>query len=145
MSSPDVRDAINEAVKSASAPLPVYDLSDWNDSRDILQSVSTKCVIVQYVVADEEMMNISSEGNQGWEQTGTVVVHYVEPSGYPSRDALTVCENIRNQLRGRRVDDKTAIEECSPFTDFGSSSFGLEGGAWKGWASNLFYRRRDCG
>jgi hypothetical protein len=145
MSSLDVRQAINAAVTAAAAPIPVHDLSDFVSLEDALPDTESEVVLVQYVVADETMASIGGRGNQGWRQDGTVVLHYVVPTGFDSEPVVTKGDAIREALRGRRLTDNITIESCEPFSDFGSGSTGLYGGAWKGWASNMFYVRRDCG
>ncbi|MDJ0792262.1 MAG: hypothetical protein QNJ71_10235 [Acidimicrobiia bacterium] len=145
MSSLDVRQAIEAAVVAAAAPIDVFDLSDYVTLEDVLTDVEDQAILIQYVTADETMMSIGGEGNQGWRQDGTVVLHYVVPTGFESGPVVTKGDEIREALRGRRLGGNITIESCDPFTDFGAGSTGLYGGAWKGWASNLFYSRRDCG
>ena len=145
MSSLDVRQAITAAVETAASPVPVYDLSDFISITDILAEVNDQVVFVQYVVSDEVFSSIGGEGNQGWEQTGTVVIHIVVPTGFESDPIVQFGDSIREYLRGKRLTSAITIESCEPFTDFGAGATGLYGGAWHGWASNLFYRRRDCG
>ncbi len=145
MSSKAVRDAIEAAVMAAAAPLPVYDLSDYQSLSDVLPTADTTAVLLQFVVADEEMRTIGNEGNQGWEETGTAVIHIMVPQGDDSGDTVTLCDSIRTALRGRRVAPSITIETCEPFTDFGGSAVNNDPALWKGWASNLFYRRKDCG
>ena len=147
MSSLDVRQAITAAVTAAAAPLPVFDLSDYTSLEEALPDAgdpTTEAILVQYVTSSEVMASIGGEGNQGWEQTGTVVIHYITPTGFESDPVVTKGDEIREALRGRRVGGNITIESCEPFTDFGVG-VGLYGGAWHGWASNLFYTRRDCG
>ena len=100
--------------------------------------------MVQYITADEYLATIGGDGGQGWEQEGTVVLHLVVPAGFASAATVAKGDAIREALRGTshgRVD----IESCEPFTDFGGSASSLRGGQWTGWASNLYYRRHDCG
>ncbi len=145
MSSLDVRQAINAAVAAAAAPIEVKDMSDYMSLEEALPNELSEVVLIQYVTSDEVMQSIGGDGNQGWRQDGTVVLHYVVPTGFASTPAVTKGDEIREALRGRRLTDKLVIESCDPFSDFGAGSTGLYGGAWKGWASNLFYSRRDCG
>lgn len=144
MSSTVVRQAIDAAVTTAAAPLPVYDLSDYLSSEDVLSKIDSQAVLIQYVTADEQQQNIGGEGNQGWMEEGTVVLHLVTPSGFESEPITTQGDTIREALRGKRIDPKIVIESCSPFVDMGSA-IGLSGGAWKGWSANLFYEKTDCG
>ena len=145
MSSLDVRQAINAAVTAAASPIPAFDLSDYVSSSEALGEINSEAVLIQYVVSDEIVSSIGGEGNQGWTQTGTVVLHLVVPTGFESDPVVTKGDEIRNALRGQRLTANITVESCDPFTDFGAGSTGLYGGAWHGWASNLFYRRRDCG
>jgi len=145
MSSPDVRTAINAAVTSAAVPIPTFDLSDYVSLEDCLGSIDSKAVLIQYVTSGERVATIGGEGNQGWEEDGSVVLHYVVPSGFDSGPTTAEGEAIRLQLRGTRLAPGITIESCDPFTDFGAGSLGMYGAAFHGWASNLFYVRRDCG
>lgn len=145
MASPNVRTAINAAVASAAAPIQTFDLSDYVSLEDCLGSIDSQAVLVQYIATGERVASIGGEGNQGWEEDGSVVLHYVVPSGFESGPATAEGEAIRLQLRGRRLGDGITIESCDPFTDFGAGSLGMYPAAWKGWASNLYYVRRDCG
>ena len=145
MSSADVRQAIVAAVETAAAPWDVYDLSDYVSLEDVLQSVTDNAVLVQFITADEFVASIGGEGNQGWEESGTVVLHLMVPAGFPSDEPVTKGDEIREALRGTRPGAKITIESCAPFSDFGAGATGMYGGAWKGWASNMFYVRRDCG
>lgn len=142
MSSEDVRDAIKAAVVEASAPTSVFDLSDYVSLEDCLSEVDSEAVLIQYVAADEEVASIGGYGNQGWEQTGSVVLHYMVPVGFESKPNVQKGDSIREYLRGKRLTRKIVIESCTPFSDGGG---GMYGGSWKGWLSNLFYVRRDCG
>jgi hypothetical protein len=145
MSSSDVRTAINAAVTAAAAPTPVFDLSDYVSLEDCLGDIDSEALLIQYVATGERVASIGVEGNQGWEEDGSVVLHLVVPTGFNSAPVASKGDAIRYQLRGMRLDPKIVIEACDPFTDFGGGSTGLYGGAWHGWASNLYYVRRDCG
>lgn len=144
MSSAAVRTAIKAAVEAAAAPWDVLDLSDYLSIDDALSNASDQAVLIQYVVADEQIASIGGEGNQGWEEEGSVVVHLVTASGFASSSIVTKGDAIREALRGSRLTSNITIESCEPFTDFGTAT-GLYGGTVKGWAANLYYRNRSCG
>ena len=145
MASGDVRIALNQAIADAAAPTLTYDLSDFVNLEDCLSQIDSEAVLIQYTAVGETVASIGGEGNQGWEQTGSVVLHYMVPTGFDSGPTIIKCDDLRVELRGTRVTSKLIIESCEPFTDFGGGSEGLYGAAWHGWASNLFYVRRDCG
>jgi len=142
MSSSEVRQAINTEVTTLASPWPVFDISDYTTLAEVLDSLSGEAVLVQYVVADDQMQTIGGEGNQGWEETGTVVIHLIGPTGFSSDSSVSKGDSIRNGIRGRRVAPDILIESCSPFVDFGGSGVN---GAIHTWSANLFYSRRDCG
>ena len=144
MSSALVRDAINAALTPLAAPWPVFDLSDYETIEQVLPDISANAVLVQYVVADDLMQTIGGEGNQGWEESGSVVVHLVLPTGFASNEAVNKGDEIRVGMRGRRLTSEIVIESCSPFVDFGGGGFGVNG-AVHGWAANMFYTRNTCG
>ncbi len=132
-------------METAAAPWSVFDLSDYYSIEDVLKKVTDNAVLVQFVTSDEVVASIGGEGNQGWEESGSVVLHIMVPAGFTSEAAITKGEALRYALRGTRPTGEVTIESCEPFTDFGGGSAGMYGGSWKGWASNLFYVRRDCG
>ncbi len=145
MASLETRQAIKAAVEVAAAPLLVYDLSDYVTMEDILSDIDSEAVLLQFVASGERVASIGGEGNQGWEEDGTAVLHLMVPSGFDSYPTIGKGDAIREALRGQRVSDKVTVEACEPFVDFGAGSSGLYGAAWHGFASNLFYVRRDCG
>ena len=144
MSSQAVREAINSVVTTVADPWPVFDLSDYNSMDEVLPTISSECVIVQYVASDDSIITIGNEGNQGWEESGAVVIHLIVPTGLPSSDTVAKGDTIRLGLRGRRLTDGIVIESCSPFMDFGGGGFGVNGSV-HGWAANLYYIRNTCG
>lgn len=144
MSSEAVRTALLAAVTPLASPWPVYDLSDYLTIEQVMDTVQTEAVLLQYVVADDELITIGGQGNQGWEETGTVTIHLVVPTGFPSDTVVEKGDDIRVGLRGYRIAPDTVVESCSPFVDFGAGGIGVNG-ALHGWASQLFYSRRDCG
>ena len=142
MSSKVVRDALNQAMTTLAAPYPVFDLSDYVSLDEVLASISSNSVLMQYVVAGDDMVDIGGEGNQGWEETGSVAVHIVTPTGFASGPVVTKGDEIRVGIRGRRLAGDVLVESCTPFTDFGA---GGVNGATHTWVANLFYSRRVCG
>lgn len=143
MSSLAARNAINTTLETLAAPWPVYDLSDYQSLDAVLPAIDSESVLVQYVASDDDMQTIGGEGNQGWEETGTVTIHLVVPTGFASDPTVIKGDEIRTGIRGSRLADGVLVESCSPFVDFGGG-LGIDG-AWHGWAANLFYSRNDCG
>jgi len=142
MSSEDVRVAINLAVAEAAAPTAVYDLSDYVTLDDALGEIDSEAVLVQYIASDEQAVTIGGYQNQGWEETGNVVLHYMVPGGFNSASAVQKCDTMRKYLRRRRLTSSVVIEACTPFSDSGG---GMYSGNSHAWISNLYYERRDCG
>ena len=143
MSSQVIRTAVKSALEAAAAPWTVHDLSDYQELESINMGATTSTVLIQFVASDETMMNIAGEGNQGWEETGAATIHVLTPVGFDSGPILDKCDEIRLAMRGKRV-DSVVMESCSPFTDFGGGSIGIEG-AYKTFSASLFYYNRDCG
>ena len=144
MSSKPVRDVIFNVVEAAASPWPTFDLSDYHDFNDVLSNIDTQAVLLQFVTADEQMVTIGGEGNQGWEESGSVVIHLVTPTGFDSGPVITKGDEIRHALRGTRPAPSITIESIAPFVDAAGDSVGVEG-AWHGYAAPLIYVRRDCG
>jgi hypothetical protein len=144
MTSRLARGAIEAAVTEVALPWPVFDLSDYNSLEEILPSISAESVLLQYIVSDDLMQTIGGEFNQGWEESGTVAIHLIVPTGFDSSSVVDKGDEIRIGLRGRRLADGVVIESCTPFTDFGGGGFGVNGSV-HGWAANLYYTRHMCG
>lgn len=143
MSSAKARRVITEAVVLAAYPTPVFDVSDYVSLDDALGEIDSTVVLIQYAASGEELASVGADGNQCWEETGGVVLHYIVPTGFESEPAVQKCDKIRYALRGKRLSREIACESVSPFVDFGQSQ-GITG-AWKSWVSNMFYVRRLFG
>jgi len=144
MSSLEVRTAVNQAVADATT-INTYDISDYVTLEDCLSSIDSEAVLIQYITSGERIASIGGPNNQGWEEDGSVVLHLVVPTGFNSGPTIATGDAIRSQLKGKRITPNITIEACDPFTDYGAGSTGLYGGAWKGYASNLYYVNRSCG
>lgn len=130
------------AVISAASPIDVFDLSDYVTLEECLGDVDSQAVLIQYIASDENIQTIGGYGNQGYEETDSVALHYMVPTGFDSSPTVATGDSIREDLRGQRLTSDITVESVSPFIDMPS---GLYGGAWHGWVSNLFIVRRDCG
>lgn len=142
MASLEVRNAVKAAVTSAASPIDVFDLSDYVTLDECLGDVTSEAVLIQYIASDENIQTIGGYGNQGYEETDSVALHYMVPTGFDSSPTVATGDSIREDLRGQRLTSDITVESVSPFIDMPS---GLYGGAWHGWVSNLFIVRRDCG
>lgn len=143
MSSGEVRTAFNAAVTAAASPWAVFNLSDYVSLDDCLGEIDSQAVLIQYVASSEEPVSIAGGNLHGWSEDGSVVLHLVIPSGFDSAPVVTKGDEIRTALRGTRLNSEITVRSVDPFTDF--SGLGLYGAAWKGWSSNVFINRRDCG
>ena len=142
MASLEVRNAVRAAVTTAASPIDVHDLSDYVTLDDCLGEIDSSAVLIQYIAADETVQTIGGAGNNGYEETDSVALHYMVPTGFDSTPTVTTGDSIREDLRGQRLTPEITVESVSPFIDMPS---GLYGGAWHAWVSNLFIVRRDCG
>jgi hypothetical protein len=142
MSSQAARTAIIDAITPLADPLLVYNLSDYVSLEEVLTNITGQAVLIQFVVAEDNIQTIGGEGNQGYEETGTAVIHLIVPTGFDSSPVVAKGDSIRLGLRGRRLSDAVTVESMAPFVDF--SSIGVDG-AVHGYSSSLFYNRRDCG
>jgi len=138
----EVRDAVKAAVVAAASPLDVFDLSDYVTLEECLGDVDSEAVLIQYTASGENAVTIGGSGNQGYEESGSVALHLVVPTGFASSPTVGTGDDIREALRGQRLTSEIVVESIDPFIDMPS---GLYGGAWHSWISNLFYVRRDCG
>ena len=143
MSSLPVRTALRAAVEAEAAPWAVFDLSDYVSLDDCLGEIDSQAVLIQYVASDENPVSIAGGNLHGWSEDSTAVLHLVVPIGFESSPVVIKGDEIREALRGTRLTSEITIRAIAPFTDF--SGLGLYGVAWKGWSSNVFINRRDCG
>ena len=74
MSSPEVRQALNAVIETLAAPWDVFDMSDYYNLEEVLSFNKAEVVLIQYVVAGDDIQTIGGEGNQGWEETGSVTL-----------------------------------------------------------------------
>jgi hypothetical protein len=142
MSSQDARTAIIDALTPLADPLLVYNLSDYVSLEEVLTNITGQAVLIQFVVASDDIQTIGGEGNQGYEETGSPVIHIITPTGFASAPTIIKGDEIRKGLRGRRLTNSVVIENMSPFVDFGA--IGVDG-AVHGYSASLFYSRNDCG
>lgn len=142
MSSPEVRKAIMDKIKVDFPALDSHDLSDYISINDLPTNLTGVTLLVQFLGGTEDMVNIAGEGNQGWMENGSIVLHYLIPTGFDFRSYLAEMENIRLSLRGKRLADSVVVQSATPFSD--QLSIRVDGG-WHGWASNLYFTRHLCG
>ena len=144
MSSGSVRNALRAAVDALAAPMPVFDMSDYQSISDIPVNTMDTFILIQYIGGDDSMVTIGGEGNQGFEETGVAALHIVTPTGFDSANTIQTADNIRLGLRGRRLTQDVVVEAVEPFTDQVGAAIQIDGG-YHGYSSNLFYSKHDCG
>lgn len=142
MSSPAIRQAILAEVNRLVAPLPVFNLSDYVSVSDLPVNTTDECLLVDFASAGDRMVTIGGDGNQGWEENGSVALHWLSPTGFDSNPILAKADVLRLSLRGRRL-GRIVIESIEPFMDSGSP-VDIDGG-WKGYSSLLYYVHNSCG
>lgn len=131
-------------LKGTFPSLMIEDLSSYVSIEDLPQNTTGVVLLVQFLGGSDDMVNIASEGNQGWKETGSVVLHYFIPTGFDFHPHLKEMERVRLALRGMRLKDDVVIESVSPFTDQISSAGRVDGG-WHGWVSFIYFNRHICG
>jgi hypothetical protein len=140
MSTPTVSTAISGYIEPLVAPLPVFILEDYI-SLDDLPSVS-QCLLLGFTVSDEQITTIGDTDSLGFEEFGTVVIHWLYPTGFDSESIRTAAETLRLSLRGRRIGD-IIIEGVEPFKQ--ARSLVDEHSQWTAIASRLDYSLHSCG
>ena len=143
MSSPEVRAAIMDKLVTDFPTMDIKDLSSYVSLSDIGSNLTDTALLVQHVGGSERMINIAGEGNQGWEEDGSAVLHFIIPTGFDFKPYLPTMENIRKSLRGRRLKDDVVIRSVSPFTDQTSNAVRVDGG-WHGWSAYVAFYRYQC-
>lgn len=143
MSSVICRKEIMAAVNALATSYKVIDYSEVAPD-PIPDNQTDSFIIVQFVGGSDEMVDIGGEGNQGWEEVGTVMLHLIMPTGFSTKPLLNLGDNIRTGLRGRRLPNDVVIEAVEPFTDAVGAAIQIDG-PWHGFVSNLAYSRYVCG
>ena len=131
-------------VTTLMGAVPVFDLSDFTDLASLPQNDTGPMVLLQFVGASDDMTTIGGEGNQGWEEQGSVAIHYLIPTGFAKTTHITAMEAARVALRGRRLGNDVVIRSVTPFSDQISAAVRIDGG-WHGWAAYVSYYRHVCG
>lgn len=141
MSSPAIRTALVDEITALVAPLDVFNLSDWTSINDLPVNTTERCLLIDFVSSSDDMTSIGSYGNQGWEEIGTVAIHWLVPMGVDNSADLNNAETMRLALRGRRVGE-ALIESVNPFADSGTPV--IDSG-WLGFSTLLSYSYHTCG
>ena len=144
MASPTVRTAIMTDITASNAGLKVLDMSQFADTSTLPLNDTGVMLLVQFVGGTDDMVDIGGSGNQGWEERGSVALHYLIPTGFDITPHLASMESLRVGLRGKRLGQEVVVEAITPFTDQISSSVEIDGG-WHGWVSYASFYRYVCG
>jgi hypothetical protein len=143
MSTPAVATAIIAQITTLVSPTPVFNLDEFTSLSD-LPSSTGQCVLVDFAVATERISSIGDPDTLGFEEEGTIEIHWLYPRGF-SDITTTVkasAETLRKALRGRRIGD-IIIESVHPFVRAGSP---IEPDSrFAGFRSLLSYSLNSCG
>lgn len=142
MSTPSVRTTLLTEITALANPTPVFNLSDYVTLEELLATQTDRCVLVDFAASSERIATIGDTDSLGFEETGTVAIHWLAPTGFQSTPTLDLAEAMRVDLRGRRF-GKIRIESVDPFADAGSPVD--RKGLWTGFTSLLFYSLHSCG
>ena len=142
MTTPAIRQALIAYITPLVAPLQVFDLTEDTSVADLPVNSTQECLLVDFIAASDSMVTIGGEGNQGWEQDGTVALHWLMPTGFAVAPVMAKSETLRLALRGRRI-GKVALESVEPFMQSGSP-IGIDGG-WTGLSSLIYYTNYSFG
>jgi hypothetical protein len=137
MSTPAVRSALLAEIESLS-PVPVYNVSDYVSQ----STLDDQCLLVDFVASSEQITTIGDPDSLGFEETGTVSLHWLCPTGFASAPILATAETLRLAMRGRKI-NRIHIESIEPFSDAGSP-IDLDG-RWTAFTSIFFYSLHSCG
>jgi len=140
---PDIRVALIAEVERLAAPLPVFDLTEYVSIDDLPMNDVGEALLIDFVTSSETMSSIGGFGNQGWEQVGSSVIHWLYPAGDPSYPILVKGEALRNELKGRRLPGtpKAMVTSAEPFLSLGEPV----NGGWASVVSNIFIVSNSCG
>jgi hypothetical protein len=142
MTTPAIRTALIAQITPLVAPMQVFDLTEYTSIDDIPLNSTTECLLVDFISASERVTTIGGSGNQGWEEDGTLALHWLLPTGFPTAPVLAKCETLRLALRGQRI-GRVILESVEPFMQTGSP-IGIDGG-WTGLSSLMYYTNNTCG
>ena len=103
-------------------------LEDFLDDNGI--SIDSNWLALQFLPADERPISVMSNNSVGcYREEGSVFIHVVNPIKKTARDEiLAVAENLRNNLRGKRINNDIVIQSVTPPNFESGGTLQFEGG-----------------
>jgi hypothetical protein len=142
MSTPSVMAALLAQIEALAAPVKVYDLGNYVDISSLPLNDDAECVLVDFATSSERIASIGAPSSLGFEETGTVAIHWLRPTGFSGSAVLAKAETMRLQLRGKRFGD-IIVESSEPFKHATSPIDAA--GKFRGIASLLYYSMYSFG
>lgn len=142
MSTPDVRTRLLAEITALAGTVQVFDLTNYVSLDDIKVEDQEQYILVDFVASSDRPTSIGDPDNLGFEESGSVAIHWMTPTGFSPTPALVAAEALRKGLRGRRY-DALIVEEISPFMDFGSPVD--SDSRWTGFTALLSYSQHSYG
>jgi len=134
MSSNYVRTEYKNFLTTNWVTTPFIDISDFKTINDLPQPPEN-VLLLEFVPQAEEEVSVGP-GNC-YRERGIINNHVLAPSGYASTDALSVCEELRDLLRGIRIKDIT-VRAVNPPTNMNGAALQFDG-SYDGWVIQLDY------
>jgi len=134
MSSVNVRTLVNDFLTANWITTPFFDLSDFTTNSDLPINTTDSWLGIQYFGGVEDIQSIPAKC---YRETGAISFHIVSPSGFTSTAALTLCEQLRDLLRDRRL-GSLYFMEVRPPTDQSGKAIKFDG-AWNGFVIETVY------
>jgi len=110
------------------------DISDF-ETIDDFPNPPEEILVLEFVSVSEQ--NISLGPRDCYRERGAINCHILVPSGYDSTNGITICENLRNLLRGIRINN-VVIESITPPTNRDGAALSVDG-IYDGWAVSVSY------
>lgn len=137
-------DAIIARIASEVSPTDVFDLDNYVSMSD-LPDVD-QCLLIEFAAASDRISSIGSQGSMGFEEDGTIVIHWLYQRGFNDTyvdGVKTSAESLRTALRGLRISDGLWIESVDPF--IAARSPIDEHSRWSAFSAFLNYNLNTCG
>jgi hypothetical protein len=130
MASATVRQTILDWFAQNWTYTPVYVLDDFGDVEEVPANNDFPWVGLEFVSPGEIVNSIPANE---FLESGLILFHVIIPRAWPSREAITIADNLRIALRAKRL-GHVVIESFSPASDDSPPAIG-QGATFTGWAS----------
>ena len=135
MSSKVVHDKIMTYLTANWTTTPIFDFDNYLRDADL---PLTPWIGIQFMASREGVVSLTGTSTTGYREIGIFFIHAIIPNGFDMVSAVTMCEDLRNLFRGKRIDDTIVIIKANPPTQDNGIALNIKGN-WVGWAVVIEY------